>query len=89
MSTVFIAFQANEETRPIIEAIEFDNPQAVVHREPAMVKIDAPGRLVVRRETVEEQLGRSFDLQEMQINLITLSGNLDEDDDTFTLTWND
>lgn len=89
MSTVFIAFQANEETRPIIEAIELDNPQAVVHREPAMVKIDAPGRLVVRRETVEEQLGRSFDLQEMQINLITLSGNLDEDDDTFTLTWND
>lgn len=89
MSTVFIAFQANEETRPIIEAIEIDNPQAVVHREPAMVKIDAPGRLVVRRETVEEQLGRSFDLQEMQINLITLSGNLDEDDDTFTLTWND
>ncbi|HET6666935.1 MAG TPA: MmoB/DmpM family protein [Intrasporangium sp.] len=89
MSTVFIAFQANEETRPIIEAIEIDNPQAVVHREPAMVKIDAPGRLVVRRETVEEQLGRPFDLQEMQINLITLSGNLDEDDDTFTLTWND
>ena len=89
MSTVFIAFQANEETRPIIEAIEIDNPQAVVHREPAMVKIDAPGHLVVRRETVEEQLGRSFDLQEIQINLITLSGNLDEDDDTFTLTWND
>lgn len=89
MSTVFIAFQANEETRPIIEAIEIDNPQAVVHREPAMVKIDAPGRLVVRRETVEEQLGRPFDLQEMQINLITLSGNLDEDDDTFTLSWND
>ena len=89
MSTVFIAFQANEETRPIIEAIEIDNPQAVVYREPAMVKIDAPRRLVVRRETVEEQLGRPFDLQEMQINLITLSGNLDEDDDTFTLTWND
>lgn len=89
MSTVFIAFQANEETRPIIEAIEIDNPQAVVNREPAMVKIDAPGRLVIRRETVEEQLGRPFDLQEMQINLITLSGNLDEDDDTFTLTWND
>lgn len=89
MSTVFIALQANEETRPIIEAIEIDNPQAVVHREPAMVKIDAPGRLVVRRETVEEQLGRPFDLQEIQINLITLSGNLDEDEDTFTLIYND
>lgn len=89
MSTVFIALQANEETRPIVEAIEIDNPEATVNREPAMIKIDAPGRLVIRRETIEEQLGRAFDLQEMQINLITLSGNVDEDDDTFSLTWNE
>ncbi|MCL6692747.1 MmoB/DmpM family protein [Pseudomonas sp. R3.Fl] len=87
MSTVFIALQANEETRPIIEAIEIDNPRAVVHREPAMVKIDAPNRLVIRKDTIEEQIGRSFDLQELQINLITLSGNVDEDEDTLTLTW--
>ncbi|THF55181.1 MmoB/DmpM family protein [Pseudothauera rhizosphaerae] len=88
MSTVFIALQANEETRPIIEAIEIDNPQAVVNREPAMVKIDAPDRLVIRRETIEEQIGRAFDLQELQINLITLSGNVSEDEDTLSLTWN-
>lgn len=89
MSTVFIALQANEETRPIIEAIELDNPQAVVNREPAMVKINAPGQLVIRKETIEEQLGRNFDLQELQINLITLSGNVDEDEDRLTLTWNE
>jgi phenol hydroxylase P2 protein len=59
MSTVFIALQTNEDTRPIIEAIELDNPHAVVNRQPAMVKIDAPGRLVIRRETIEEQLGRT------------------------------
>lgn len=88
MSTVFIALQANEETRPIIDAIVIDNPEAVVNRQPAMVKIDAKGKLVVRRETIEEQLGRSFDLQELQINLITLSGNVDEDEDTLTLRWN-
>lgn len=89
MSTVFIALQANEDTRPIIEAIEIDNPNAVVNREPAMVKINAPGRLVIRKDTIEEQLGRSYDLQELQINLITLSGNVDEDEDTLTLTWNE
>jgi len=88
MSTVFIALQANEDTRPIIEAIVIDNPQAVVKREPAMVKIDAPGRLVINRTTIEEQLGRSFDLQEMQIHLITLSGHVDETDDALTLSWN-
>ena len=87
MSTVFIALQTNEETRPIIEAIERDNPAAVVNREPAMVKINAPGRLVIRRETIEEQLGRGFDMQELNINLITLSGNVVEDEDALTLTW--
>lgn len=87
MSTVFIALQTNEETRPIIEAIELDNPEAVVNREPAMVKINAPGRLVIRRETIEEQLGRRFDMQELNVNLITLSGNVIEDEDSLTLTW--
>jgi len=51
------------------------------------VKIDAPGKLVIKRETVEELIGRPYDLQELQINLVTLSGNLDEDDDQFTLSW--
>lgn len=87
MSTVFIALQANEETRPIIEAIEIDNPEAVVNREPAMIKINAEGRLVIRRETIEEQMGRDFDMQELNVNLITLSGNVDEDEDALTLTW--
>jgi phenol/toluene 2-monooxygenase (NADH) P2/A2 len=87
MSTVFIALQTNEETRPIIEAIELDNPEAVVNLEPAMVKINAPGRLVIRRESIEAQLGRSFDMQELNVNLITLSGNVDEDEDALTLTW--
>jgi len=41
----------------------------------------------LRRETIEEQLGRSFDMQELNVNLITLSGNVVEDEDSLTLTW--
>jgi len=88
MSTVFIAFQANEETRPIVEAILADNAEAVVEEQPAMVRVAAPDRLVINRETVEEQMGRQFDLQELHINLVTLSGHVEEDDDSFTLSWN-
>lgn len=87
MSTVFIALQANEETRPIIDAIVADNPLAVVNRQPAMVKIDAEDRMVIRKATIEENLGREFDLQELHVNLITLAGNVDEDDETLTLSW--
>lgn len=82
---VFIALQANDESRAIIEAILQDNPAAVRHDFPAMVKIDAPGRLVVRRASVCERLGREWDLQELHLNLVSLSGNIDEDEEEFSL----
>jgi phenol hydroxylase P2 protein len=87
MSNVFIAFQANEESRPVVEAILADNPAAVAIESPAMVKIDAPGRLTIRRETIENLTGSRFDLQQLHVNLITLSGHIDEDDDQLTLSW--
>jgi phenol hydroxylase P2 protein len=87
MSNVFIAFQANEDSRSIVDAIVADNPRAVVVESPGMVKIDAPDRLTIRRETIEELTGARFDLQQLQVNLITLSGHIDEDDDEFTLSW--
>ena len=87
MSKVFIAFQLNEDTRPIIEAVLADNPHAVANESPAMVKIDAEESLVIKRSTIEELIGRDFDLQELQVNLITISGHLDEDDDEFKLSW--
>lgn len=85
--SVFIAFQTNDETRPIVDAIAADNPNAVINRMPAMVKIDCPKRLVVKRESIEAQTGREFDLGELTINLVSLSGNIDEDEDEFILHW--
>jgi phenol hydroxylase P2 protein len=87
MSNVFIAFQKNEESRAIVNAILEDNPGATVNEQPAMVRVDMPGRMVIKRESIEHQMGRAFDLQEMHINLITLSGHIDETDDEFVLEW--
>ncbi len=84
---VFIAFQANNDTLPIIAAIVEDNPNAKVNEMPALVKIDCPGRLVIRRETVEEHIGREFDLREIQVNMISLAGEVDESEDEFVLEW--
>ena len=87
ISKVFIAFQDNEESRPIIDAILADNPEATAVHSPGLVKIDAPGRLVVRRETIEEQTGQRFNLQQIHINLVTISGYINEDDDELSLSW--
>jgi phenol hydroxylase P2 protein len=84
---VFIAFQNNADAQPLINAILSDNPAAVLSESPGMVKIDCPARLVVRRASIEAQLGRDFDLQEIHLNLISIGGNLDEDDDQFVLSW--
>lgn len=84
---VFIAFQANNDTRPIIDAIQADNPHASVDEYPGMVKITAPGRLVIQRQSIEEQAGRDFDLREVHINLISLSGEVDEGLDEFVIEW--
>jgi phenol hydroxylase P2 protein len=84
---VFISLVTNDISRGIVEAIVADNPEATVTEYPAMVKIDAPGRLVIKRATVEEQLGRQWDVQELHLNLISLSGNIDETDEEFSLQW--
>ncbi len=87
MSNVFIAFQKNEDSRAIVEAIVSDNPSASINEQPAMVRVDVPGRMVIKRSSIEERLGRAFDLQEMQVHLITLTGHIDETDDEFVLEW--
>lgn len=86
-SYAFIAFQKNEDTRCIVEAILDDNPNAIVTDHPAMIKVDVANRLVIKRSTVEEKLGRVFNLQELQVHLITISGHLDETDEEFSLSW--
>ena len=85
---VFIALQNTADAQPIIDAIVVDNPGAEIHASPGMVKIDCMARLVVRRASIEAMVGREFDLQELHINLISLGGNIDEDDDEFVLSWN-
>ena len=86
-STVFIALQKNDDSRAIAEAIVADNPGASISDEPALIKVDVPERMVIRRQTVEDEIGRAFDLQEIHVNLVTLSGNVEQSDDEFTLSW--
>lgn len=88
MSLVYIALQDNDNARYLVDAIVEDNPHAVVQHQPAMVRIEAEGRLEIRRATMEEKLGRAWDVQEMLLDVITIGGNVDEDDERFVLEWN-
>lgn len=84
---VFIVFQDNDDSRYLAEAVMEDNPDAEMQHQPAMIRIQAEKRLVINRETMEDKLGRDWDVQEMLINVISIAGNVDEDDDHFILEW--
>jgi phenol hydroxylase P2 protein len=77
----------NDDARPIIEAILADNPGVRVLNLQGAIKFDREGSIVVKRASVEERLGREWDPQEMNLVLISMAGNLDEDDDQFSVNW--
>ncbi|MCB5943834.1 MmoB/DmpM family protein [Acidocella sp. KAb 2-4] len=82
-----ITLMQNDDARPIIDAIMADNPGVRVLNMPGAVKLDCDGKITVNRASVEERLGRPWDPQEIQLVLVSMAGNLDEDDDHFTLSW--
>lgn len=88
MSKVYLVLQDNDTSRYIVEAVEQDNPDVVVNYQPAMVRMECEGQLVVNKATVEEKLGQAWEVQEINLNLVTLGGNVEEDDDSLTLHWN-
>ncbi len=82
-----ITLMNNDDARPIIESIVADNPGVRVMNMPGAVKLDRDGSLVIRRTSVEERLGRAWDPQEIHLVLVSMAGNLDEDDDEFKVHW--
>jgi phenol hydroxylase P2 protein len=85
---VGVDLQDSEESRALVEAIEEDNPDANLIRMPGLVKIKAPRRLVIRRETVEQRMGREWETHEFQVNIVSYSGHIAEwDDDEIVIQW--
>lgn len=85
---VGVELQDVDENRAIVEAIQQDNPEAEAVRMPGMIRVTVPGHLVIRRNTVEERLGRSWDTQEFQMAIISYVGHIgDWDEDQILIKW--
>ena len=85
---VGVDIQESEQNRAVIEAIEATNADATVNHMPGMVRVTAPGRLVVSRESVEERLGREWETHEFQLAIISYFGHIKEwDDDEIVIAW--
>ncbi len=85
---VGVDVQESEQNRAVIEAMEADNADATVNHMPGMVRVTAPGRLVIRRESVEQRLGREWETHEFQLAIISYFGHIKEwDDDEIVIAW--
>ena len=85
---VGIDLQESEENRALIEAIEADNADLTIRHLPGLVKLQAPGQIVINRETVEAKLGREWETGEFQLAIVSYAGNFSEwDDDQIVVSW--
>ena len=80
--------ESTEDSRGLVGAIEADNPDVVVSRIPGLVRVQAPGSLVINRETVERLLGRPWETHEFQMSIVSYFGHIAEwDDDEIVIKW--
>lgn len=85
---VAIDLQESEENRALIEAIKDDNPELTLRHLPGLVKLQAAGRIVINRESVENRLGREWATGEFQLAIVSYTGNFSEwDDDRIIVSW--
>jgi phenol hydroxylase P2 protein len=80
--------ESSDDNRRVVEAIEKDNPDATVTAIPGLIRVQCPGRIVVRRETVEAELGRPWETHEFQMAIVSYFGHIaDWDDDQIVIRW--
>lgn len=85
---VGIDIQESEENRGIIDAIKADNAELTIRHMPGLIKVQAPGEIVIHRATVEQKLGRKWETGEFQLAIVSYAGNFSEwDDDTIIVKW--
>jgi len=72
----------------IIEAIERDNEGVVVEDYHVYKKVKAPHQLILKRETVEECLGRDWDMDGVHLFMASYFGFIhDWDEDQLIIQW--
>jgi toluene monooxygenase system protein D len=85
LSTAYInnrvgpVMRQGELARAVAEAAEVDNPGKRIDLDDkvAYLRISTEDELVLRRETIEQMLGRPFSMNELEIELSSFAGRID------------
>lgn len=74
--------RGGEIAQAVIDAVQTDNPEKkiVVTDHATYVRVEAEGGCIIRRNTMEEVLGRPFRMPELEVNLTSFSGQIETTD---------
>jgi toluene monooxygenase system protein D len=67
----------------IIEAAKIDNPdkEVFVDDKRAYMRIHTEHEMILRRETIEEELGRPFKMNDLEVDLSSFAGQIETGSD--------
>ena len=65
--------------KAVAEAAEVDNPDKTiaVDDKVAYLRIQTDGEMIIRRQTIEEALGRPFQMRQLEIDLSSFAGRIE------------
>ena len=65
--------------KAVAEAAEIDNPGKVITLDDkvAYLRISTEGEMILRRETIEEMLGKPFRMSELEVELSSFAGRIE------------
>ncbi|TDU25532.1 toluene 4-monooxygenase protein D [Panacagrimonas perspica] len=68
-----------ELAKAVAEAAEIDNPGKVITLDDkvAYLRVSTEGEMILRRETIEEMLGKPFRMSELEVELSSFSGRIE------------
>ncbi len=68
----------------VIEAAKVDNPgkEVVVDDKRAYLRIHTEQEMILRRQTIEDELGRPFKMNDLEVDLSSFAGQIESGDDS-------
>jgi toluene monooxygenase system protein D len=74
--------RAGDLAMAVIEAAKVDNPgkEIFVEDKRAYIRIHAEQEMILRQETIEEELGRPFKMNDLEVDLSSFAGQIESQD---------
>lgn len=68
----------------VIEAAKIDNPgkEVFVEDKRAYMRIHTEHEMILRRETIEDELGRPFKMNDLEVDLSSFAGQIESGDNS-------